>query len=274
MSDRPRPDGSDAAAGASPADESTSASPPRTIERSWATTLTRRDLLKGLGLGAVGVSAASLLEACSPAATAAPPPRPVPRPPRRVRRSWRAHPRAPRRVPARSRSASSRPRPARWRASRRATTSSSTDPGDRSRTPRASRSAARRTTSTSWSRTASPTRTARRRWPSELILQDKADLIVTTSTPETTNPVATVCEAQGVPCLSTVVPWQAWYFGRQARPGEARSRSSTRRCSSSASRRSAAASSRCGTASRTTRVVAGCSRTTPTATRSATAGRR
>ena len=43
-------------------------------------------------------------------------------------------------------------------------------------------------------------------------------LIVTTSTPETTNPVAQVCETQRVPCLSTVVPWQAWYIGRQADP--------------------------------------------------------
>jgi branched-chain amino acid transport system substrate-binding protein len=52
----------------------------------------------------------------------------------------------------------------------------------------------------------------------ELILQDSVDLVVTTSTPETTNPVAQICEAQGVPCLSTVVPWQAWFFGRQADP--------------------------------------------------------
>ncbi len=52
----------------------------------------------------------------------------------------------------------------------------------------------------------------------ELILQDNADLIVTSSTPETTNPVATVCETQKVPCVSTVVPWQAWYFPRQADP--------------------------------------------------------
>jgi branched-chain amino acid transport system substrate-binding protein len=51
-----------------------------------------------------------------------------------------------------------------------------------------------------------------------LILQNKVDMIVTSSTPETTNPVATVCEAQGVPCISTVVPWQSWYFGRQADP--------------------------------------------------------
>ena len=52
----------------------------------------------------------------------------------------------------------------------------------------------------------------------ELILQDHADLVVTSSTPETTNPVATVCETQGVPCVSTVVPWEAWYFPRQKDP--------------------------------------------------------
>jgi branched-chain amino acid transport system substrate-binding protein len=52
----------------------------------------------------------------------------------------------------------------------------------------------------------------------ELILQNHADLIVTSSTPETTNPVATVCETQGVPCVSAVVPWEAWYFSRQADP--------------------------------------------------------
>ena len=52
----------------------------------------------------------------------------------------------------------------------------------------------------------------------DLILKNKVDMILTTSTPETTNPVATVCEAQGVPCLSTVVPWEAWFFGRQADP--------------------------------------------------------
>ncbi len=52
----------------------------------------------------------------------------------------------------------------------------------------------------------------------DLINTDKVDLIVTTSTPETTNPVATIAEQNKVPCLSTVVPWQAWYIGRQADP--------------------------------------------------------
>ena len=47
----------------------------------------------------------------------------------------------------------------------------------------------------------------------DLIASQKVDLMLTTSTPETTNPVAAACEAAGVPCISTVVPWQAWYLG-------------------------------------------------------------
>jgi branched-chain amino acid transport system substrate-binding protein len=45
----------------------------------------------------------------------------------------------------------------------------------------------------------------------QLIQQNHADMILTTSTPETTNPVAAQCEKLGTPCLSTVVPWEAWY---------------------------------------------------------------
>jgi branched-chain amino acid transport system substrate-binding protein len=52
----------------------------------------------------------------------------------------------------------------------------------------------------------------------ELILQNNVDMMLTTSTPETTNPVATVCEAQHVPCVSTVVPWESWYLARQSDP--------------------------------------------------------
>jgi branched-chain amino acid transport system substrate-binding protein len=53
-----------------------------------------------------------------------------------------------------------------------------------------------------------------------LINSDKVDLILVTSAPETVNPVADACEGAGVPCLSTVTPWEAWYFGRGAKPGE------------------------------------------------------
>ncbi|QRQ85862.1 ABC transporter substrate-binding protein [Cupriavidus oxalaticus] len=47
-----------------------------------------------------------------------------------------------------------------------------------------------------------------------LILKDKIDLMVVSSTPETTNPVSDACELNGVPCISTMAPWQPWFFGR------------------------------------------------------------
>jgi branched-chain amino acid transport system substrate-binding protein len=46
----------------------------------------------------------------------------------------------------------------------------------------------------------------------DLILQDNIDLMVVASTPETTNPVSDQCEANGMPCISTMAPWQPWYF--------------------------------------------------------------
>jgi branched-chain amino acid transport system substrate-binding protein len=52
----------------------------------------------------------------------------------------------------------------------------------------------------------------------ELISGEAVDLMLTTSTPETVNPVSDACEAAGVPCISTVVPWEAWYFGRGGKP--------------------------------------------------------
>ncbi|MGO4569679.1 ABC transporter substrate-binding protein [Rhizobium sp. 2YAF20] len=54
----------------------------------------------------------------------------------------------------------------------------------------------------------------------DLINNQNIDLMLVVSTPETINPVADACEAAGVPCLSTVMPWEAWYFGRGAKPGQ------------------------------------------------------
>ncbi len=54
----------------------------------------------------------------------------------------------------------------------------------------------------------------------ELINSDKVDLILTTSTPETINPVSDAAEAAGVPHICTVCPWEAWYFGRGAKPDQ------------------------------------------------------
>ncbi|MGW0949924.1 ABC transporter substrate-binding protein [Streptomyces sp. NPDC002623] len=52
----------------------------------------------------------------------------------------------------------------------------------------------------------------------DLINGERIDLMLVTSTPETVNPVADACEAAKIPCLSTAVPWEAWYFGRGATP--------------------------------------------------------
>jgi branched-chain amino acid transport system substrate-binding protein len=55
----------------------------------------------------------------------------------------------------------------------------------------------------------------------ELIFNDKVDIIVGSSTPDTTNPVADQCEANGMPNVTTIAPWEAWYFGRGAKEGTA-----------------------------------------------------
>ncbi len=46
----------------------------------------------------------------------------------------------------------------------------------------------------------------------DLILKEKVDLVLVSSTPETANPVCDACELNEVPCISTVVPWHsgAW----------------------------------------------------------------
>jgi branched-chain amino acid transport system substrate-binding protein len=54
----------------------------------------------------------------------------------------------------------------------------------------------------------------------QLINGDKVDIVLSTSTPETNNPVADACEAAGVPHVSTIEPWEAWYLGRGAKPGQ------------------------------------------------------
>ncbi len=54
----------------------------------------------------------------------------------------------------------------------------------------------------------------------QLINKDKVDILISTSTPEVNNSVADQAEAAGVPHISTVEPWQAWYLGRGAVPGK------------------------------------------------------
>ena len=54
----------------------------------------------------------------------------------------------------------------------------------------------------------------------DLILKDKVDLMLVSSTPETTNPVNDACELNEVPCISTMAPWQPWFFGRKGDPAK------------------------------------------------------
>lgn len=52
----------------------------------------------------------------------------------------------------------------------------------------------------------------------DLILKDRVALVLTAGTPETANPVSDACELNEIPCISSVVPWQPWFFGRKGDP--------------------------------------------------------
>jgi branched-chain amino acid transport system substrate-binding protein len=51
-----------------------------------------------------------------------------------------------------------------------------------------------------------------------LIQSDKVNLMLVASTPETTNPVSDQCEINEMPCVSTMAPWQPWFFARGGKP--------------------------------------------------------
>lgn len=51
-----------------------------------------------------------------------------------------------------------------------------------------------------------------------LIFEQKVDMMVASSSPDTVNPAAEQSEANGVPFLANFVPWQPFYFGRGATP--------------------------------------------------------
>ncbi len=54
----------------------------------------------------------------------------------------------------------------------------------------------------------------------DLISNEHIDLMLSTSTPETVNPVSDACEAAGVPSLGTQCPLESFYFGRGGKKGE------------------------------------------------------
>jgi branched-chain amino acid transport system substrate-binding protein len=52
----------------------------------------------------------------------------------------------------------------------------------------------------------------------DLILKEKIDIMAVGNTPETANPVSDQCELNEVPCVSSLCPWQPWFFGRKGDP--------------------------------------------------------
>jgi branched-chain amino acid transport system substrate-binding protein len=61
----------------------------------------------------------------------------------------------------------------------------------------------------------------------DLILNSGVNLMLVSSTPDTTNPVSDACEANNIPCISTVAPWQSWFAGRNGTIGATRAASSS-----------------------------------------------
>ena len=53
----------------------------------------------------------------------------------------------------------------------------------------------------------------------QLITEKHVDIVVASGTPDTSNPVADACEAAGIPNVTTIVPWEAWFNGRNGQDG-------------------------------------------------------
>jgi branched-chain amino acid transport system substrate-binding protein len=53
----------------------------------------------------------------------------------------------------------------------------------------------------------------------DLIQNNGIHMMLVSSTPDTSNPVSDQCEANGMPCVATVTPWQPWFFGRGGKQG-------------------------------------------------------
>lgn len=54
----------------------------------------------------------------------------------------------------------------------------------------------------------------------QLINGENVNIMLASSTSDTTNPVSDQCEVNAVPCISTDTPWQAWFFGRKGNPAK------------------------------------------------------
>ncbi len=54
----------------------------------------------------------------------------------------------------------------------------------------------------------------------QLINNDRVDIMVASSTSDTVNPVSDQCELNGVPCITADDPWESWFFGRKGNPAK------------------------------------------------------
>ena len=54
----------------------------------------------------------------------------------------------------------------------------------------------------------------------QLILKDKVDILMASSSADTTNPVADQAEVNGTPCITTDTPWEPHFFGRKGDPAK------------------------------------------------------
>uniref|UniRef100_UPI003F493E4B ABC transporter substrate-binding protein n=1 Tax=Nonomuraea bangladeshensis TaxID=404385 RepID=UPI003F493E4B len=55
----------------------------------------------------------------------------------------------------------------------------------------------------------------------DLINNDGVDVLLATGTPDVVNPVSDQCETNGTPCVTTVAPWQPYFYGRGGKDGAA-----------------------------------------------------
>jgi branched-chain amino acid transport system substrate-binding protein len=54
----------------------------------------------------------------------------------------------------------------------------------------------------------------------QLINNENVDVMLASSTGDTTNPVADQCELAGVPCITADDPWEDWFFSRKGDPAK------------------------------------------------------
>ena len=54
----------------------------------------------------------------------------------------------------------------------------------------------------------------------ELINSDDVDVLISSGTPDIVNPVSEQCEANSIPCITTVAPWQPFAIRDGAKPAD------------------------------------------------------